>query len=94
MSIKVRLDRDARARRLATFTPGVMFGEMALLEGKRRSADAFAKGERVVLWALTHERFHAIEREDPHLGTRIHQNLARELAARLRATSDALRALE
>ena len=49
VSIKLKLADDERAKRLATYTAGVMFGEMALLEGQRRSADAFAKGDTVVL---------------------------------------------
>jgi SulP family sulfate permease len=94
VSIKVRLEGAGRARRLATFAPGVMFGEMALLEGKHRSADAFAKGERVVLYTLTRAALEAIVRDDPSLGSRIHRNIARELAGRLRSTSDQVRALE
>lgn len=94
VSIKVRLEGEVRARRLATFTPGVIFGEMALLEGKDRSADAFAKGERVVLYSLSAARFEEIVRQDPLLGSRVLRNLSRELAARLRATTEAMRALE
>lgn len=94
VSIKVALHHEGHARRLATFTAGVMFGEMALLEGQRRSADAFAKGELVVLYALSARALEAITRDDPRLGLRIHRNIARELAARLRATSGALRSLE
>jgi SulP family sulfate permease len=94
VSIKVRIGDDVRARRLATFTPGVIFGEMALLEGKDRSADAFAKGDRVVLYSLSAAKFEQVVREDPLLGSRILRNLSRELAARLRATTEAMRALE
>ncbi len=94
VSIKMQLDSGPGARRLATFGPGVMFGEMALVERKDRSADAFAKGERVVLYALSAARFEELVREDPALGSRIHRNLSRELAGRVRATTEALRALE
>jgi SulP family sulfate permease len=94
VSIKARMEQGPRARRLATFTSGVVFGEMALLEGKPRSADAFAKGDRVVLYALSSARFEALVQEAPSIAARIHRNLARQLAARLRDTSEALRALE
>lgn len=94
VSIKIRLDNDKHARRLATFTTGVMFGEMALLESQRRSADAFAKGDRVVLYALSAASLRGLTEEDPFLGLAIQRNISRELAARLRATSGALRALE
>lgn len=94
VSIKLQLTDQSRARRLATFVPGVFFGEMAMLEGERRSADAFAKGERVVLYTLGAEEVARIVREYPGLGVKLYRNLGRELATRLRVTSGALRALE
>ncbi len=94
VSIKMRIADEERARRIATLAPGVIFGEMALLEGKQRSADAFAKGDRVVLYTLSRAALEHIGREHPAIGSRIHLNLGRELAARLRATSAQLRALE
>jgi CRP-like cAMP-binding protein len=94
VSIKMRLPGETRARRLATFNPGVLFGEMALLEGQKRSADAFAKGELVVLYSLSARRFDELVRAEPKLGLKIYQNLSRHLASRLRTTSGALRALE
>ncbi len=95
VSIKVQLGGEtARARRLATFTPGVFFGEMSLLEGQRRSADAFAKGERVVLYSLSARHFAGLVQQHPRLGLKIYQAMTRELVARLRVTTGALRALE
>jgi glutaminase len=90
----VRLDDATRARRLATFNPGVMFGEMALLERQRRSADAFARGEHVVLYTLSAERFETLAHDDPALAIKVYRNLSRELAARLRITTGALRSLD
>ncbi len=94
VSIKLQLTDENRARRLATFAPGVFFGEMALLEGERRSADAFAKGECVVLYTLSAERLAQIMHQHPQMGIKLYRNLSRELATRLRVTSGALRALE
>jgi SulP family sulfate permease len=94
VSIKVKLDGEARARRLATFGSGVFFGEMAIVEASRRSADAFAKGDRVVLYSLSAAKFAELVARHPGLALKIYQNLARELASRLRSTSGALRALE
>jgi CRP-like cAMP-binding protein len=94
VSIKLQLSDETRARRLATFAPGVFFGEMAMLEGEHRSADAFAKGERVVLYTLSAERLKQIVQQHPQLGIKLYRNLGRELATRLRTTSGALRALE
>lgn len=94
VSIKVRLAEAARARRLATFVPGVFFGEMTMIEGGRRSADAFAKGDRVVLYSLGAAQLAQLVRQYPQTGVKLYRNLNREIAARLRITSEALRALE
>ncbi|MGE0556823.1 MAG: cyclic nucleotide-binding domain-containing protein [Burkholderiales bacterium] len=94
VSIKIQLGDDTRARRLATLMPGVFFGEMAMIEGQRRSADAFANGEQVVLYALPGRALSDLMQRYPQLALKIYRNLSRELAARLRSTSSALRALE
>lgn len=67
---------------------------MAMLKGERRSADAFAKGEQVVLYTLGAADLACIVRDHPQLGVKLYRNLGMELAARLRITSGALRALE
>lgn len=94
VSIKVRLDGDERARRLATFVPGVFFGDMAMIERQPRSADAFANGSRVVLYSLAANDITQLIERHPGLGVKLYRNLSRELATRLRVTSGALRALE
>ena len=94
VSIKVKVEGDTRAIRLATFSPGVSIGELAMIEGHKRSSDAFAKGDLVVLYSLSAQRFAALMQRHPPLVLKIYQNLARELAARMRTTSQALRALE
>ncbi len=94
VSIKVRLADTSRARRLATFVPGVFFGEMGMMEGERRSADAFAKGGQVVLYSLTADNLARVVQLHPQTGIKLYRNLNRETAARLRVTSSALRALE
>jgi anti-anti-sigma regulatory factor len=94
VSIGVGLESETRAVRLATFSAGVVFGEMSLLQGERRSADAHASAGTVVLYSLSARALDELCRTDPELGLRVHRNIARELASRLRNTSRALRALE
>lgn len=94
VSIKLQIAGESRARRLATFVPGVFFGEMAMFERQLRSADAFAKGDRVVLYVLVASDVGRIVADDPALGVKLYRNLSREIAQRLRVTSGALRALE
>jgi len=90
--VTIRLERaGAPAMRLATFQPGVMFGEMALLEWQPRSADAVAD-EDVVVYELPGDRFASLSAEAPALAQHLMLNIARELAARLRVTSEQLRA--
>lgn len=81
-----------RHKRVASFAPGVFFGEMALLEGKARSADAVVQGAGT-LWELTRDSLGRLEREQPEIACQVLRNLSRSLANRLRATTDELRAM-
>jgi len=67
--------------RLATLVPGVAFGEMALVGG-RRSADVWADTE-VQCIELPLERFYGFREIYPQIGERIMRNLAGLLAQRL-----------
>jgi len=89
VNILVPVKRGAR-KRLASFAPGVIFGEMAFIEGSRRSADAEAAGCSIV-WEFPRSRLEAIEREHPAVAHKIMANLARSLSDRLRVTTRALR---
>ncbi|WP_173977128.1 SLC26A/SulP transporter family protein [Magnetospirillum sp. LM-5] len=79
--------------RLALFGPGTFFGEMALLDGGPRSADAMAQGEAVA-WRLTTDDFHAFRHTHPADATRLLLNLGHELSERLRLTNTRLQAVE
>ena len=70
-------------QRFVSFSPGVMMGEMSMLDGAGRSADAIADSEAVV-WSLTRDAYEALVLEDPLLGERLTRNIAIHLADRLR----------
>lgn len=70
-------------QRFVSFSPGVMMGEMSMLDGAGRSADAIADCEAVV-WSLTREAYEALVLDDPLLGERLTRNIAIHLAERLR----------
>jgi MFS superfamily sulfate permease-like transporter/CRP-like cAMP-binding protein len=70
-------------RRLASFTPGVIFGETAMLDGGGRTATARAD-QPSVAYVLTRERLDEIRRTNPALASQVLLNLARQLSARLR----------
>ncbi|MSO99371.1 MAG: cyclic nucleotide-binding domain-containing protein [Rhodospirillaceae bacterium] len=92
-TVTIRLARgDGGAIRLATLIPGVMFGEMALLESQPRSADAIATTDLVV-HEMNKAGFARILTDHPALAARLMTNMARAIAARLRVTSDHLRAV-
>jgi SulP family sulfate permease len=82
--------QSGKQKRVASFAPGVVFGEMALLEGKPRSADAMVQTPTTV-WELTRENMSEIEFEHPEIARRVLLNLSRSLAERLRMTTAELR---
>ena len=83
VSIKLKIPGTQRARRLATFGPGMAFGEMALVEGKPRSADAYAKRD-VSLYSMDAAQLDELQKKYPFIALRITSNISRQLASRLR----------
>lgn len=81
---------NGKSRRVASFAPGVVFGEMALLDGQPRSADAIINGAGTV-WELTRDSLSEIEQHHPAIAHCIHLSLSRSLAERLRLTTLELR---
>ena len=86
------LSGSARTRqRFVSFSPGVMFGEVAMLDGSGRSADAVADSDSVV-YVLTRAAFDALRADEPVLGERLMHNIALHLSERLRSAAVAWRA--
>lgn len=81
-----------RIRRLTTFGAGVVFGEMALLDEGRRSADVVCD-ERSTVASLSLSALSRLNDGYPTVGKTIYSNLARLLARRLRAANTQIRAL-
>ena len=89
--IGVRIDdMHGVSRRIAAFTPGTMIGEIAFIEGGNRSALVVAE-EESRLWLLKRDRLGEIEKVDPKIVHLLIINITREIAARLRHTTDDLR---
>lgn len=91
-SVSVRLETtDHRgSRRVASLGRGTVFGEMALIEGVPRSASIVAD-EAVACYELSSEDFNGLLRDSPMIAAHIMRNTARELARRLRRTTEDLR---
>jgi SulP family sulfate permease len=86
-------DPEAESRRLVTLSPGVMFGEMVLVESRPRSADAVAE-EYSVVYSLSREDLEHLFLSNPRMATKLMRNVSRILADRLRTTTEELRAAE
>ena len=81
-----------RSRRLAAFGQGVAFGEMALLDEGRRSADVVCD-ESCSVAVLSLDALHDLDEKFPTISQSIQANLARLLSRRLRAANAQIRAL-
>ena len=91
-SVSVRLiSADGRMNlRIASLSRGTTIGEMALVEHARRSATIVAD-EHVVAYELLRSGYTLLLSEHPVIATKLLSNLSRELARRLRRTSEDLR---
>ena len=78
-------------RRLISFAPGVVFGDMGLLAGVARSADAIAESDALVL-ELKREQYEQLIADHPALFGKLLLNISLLLASRVRSLSDELQA--
>ena len=79
-------------KRIVTFAPGVVFGEMALIDGSPRSADATCDVESTV-YALSRRSFETLRSAMPSVAAKLYAALAVTLSMRLRRTTQELRLL-
>ncbi len=68
---------------LAVLTAGNLFGEMALVDGTPRSADAIVE-ENAILYYMSQEEYEKLEREHPRTALRIQDILVSTLCSRIR----------
>ena len=87
------LGEGGRKKRVASIGPGLSFGEMALLDGGKRSADIVAD-ERVICYGLRVEQLQELAAEHPNIMITILGNLTREFSERLRHANQEIRVLE
>ena len=80
-------------RRMVSYAPGVVFGEIGLLQGRPRSADAIAEDDAVVL-ELSREQYGRLVADFPALLAKLLMNLGRLLSSRVRALTDELEAAQ
>jgi SulP family sulfate permease len=79
--------------RLVTFSPGTVFGELAVLDAGARSATVTADGE-LVCYALSAQDFTAMSESSPAVAIKLLANLARRMSHRLRDANRTIQQLE
>ena len=80
-------------RRMVSYAPGVVFGEMGLLQDRPRSADAIAEDDADVL-ELSKENYERLAAEHPVLHGKLLLSLGLLLSSRVRALTDELEAAQ
>jgi glutaminase len=79
--------------RLATFSPGMCFGEIGFLTGQPRSADVVCTSGGSC-WELERSRFSGLQQRDPEAAMQLMVAILGELAVKLARTSLQLSLLE
>jgi CRP-like cAMP-binding protein len=79
--------------RLVSFSPGTVFGELAVLDAGARSATVTADSE-LVCYALSAQDFAALSETSPAVAIKLLANLARRMSHRLRDANRTIQQLE
>ena len=94
VSVQIRVQgQNGRKKRVASIGPGLSFGEMALLDGGKRSADIVAD-EKVICYGLAVDQLVELAAEHPNIMITILRHLTRDFSERLRHANEAISALE
>ncbi|HBN77115.1 MAG TPA: glutaminase A [Planctomycetaceae bacterium] len=83
---------NGQKRRLTTCSPGMAFGEMAIIERSNRSASVIANG-KVVCYQFPLEAYEKLTQTYPSIKFTILENIARRLSVRVRKLTDEVRTL-
>jgi glutaminase len=92
VTVCLRMENGAAKKRISTITPGLVFGELALLDGGTRSADVIAD-LAVKCYILPVAKLEVLAKRHPEIHTQLMLNIARELSARLRRADAEIRSL-
>ena len=93
-SVSVTVDLPGgQRRRIGSIGPGHSFGEMALVDGGRRTANVHAD-ERVIAYGFSIDGLNTVSKERPEVLVTILRNIVSSLAGRLRLANEEIRNLE
>jgi MFS superfamily sulfate permease-like transporter len=90
VSVRLRVSDPRGSRRIASCATGTTVGEMAFVESGTRSASVVAD-EDTVCYEFERSAFDRILESHPAIANKLLSNLSRELARRVRRTSEDLR---
>jgi len=93
VTVKLHLSEKNRDKRLYTYSSGIVFGEIAFLDGGCRSAGIWAHENSKVL-RLPYDNFQRLQVEQPEIATKLVRNIAVQLSQRMRRISNQMRLLE
>ena len=93
VSVRIHLPESDRYKRLITYSSGVMFGEMAFLDGSPRSADV-CSDEDSETYLLSPDEYAVLQKEKPEIAVKLVRNIALEISERLRIRTNEVRVLE
>lgn len=92
-SVKIDLPGPARSKRLATFSAGTVFGEVALLDKQPRSATVTADAD-LICYELSEDGFDTLTSTHPRIAIHLLMNIGAELSRRLRRSTATVSQLE
>lgn len=92
-SVRIHVPGENRSVRLVTFSPGTLFGELALLDREARSATIAADTD-LVCHVMSYDNFTRLSEDYPSLAIKLMTNLGRELSSRLRRANRTIYQLE
>ena len=92
-SVRLNVPGENRSMRLVTFSPGTLFGELALLDREARSATIAADTD-LACHVMSHANFRRLSEEHPATAIKLMTNLGRELSSRLRRANRTIYQLE
>ncbi|MBF0254921.1 MAG: SLC26A/SulP transporter family protein [Gammaproteobacteria bacterium] len=90
---QIQIPGSSRNRSLASFVPGTLFGEMAMLDGSPRSASVLAIEESQCLW-IDAQGFRQFEQDEAQGAQILLRNIACQFAERLRLANNTISELE
>lgn len=86
-------DMGEKGKRLVSFGPGICFGDIAMIDGRKRSADVRAD-DQISCYTLSREEFDELEKEDPVIYSKLIKNILLMNVDRLNRSNREISALK